>query len=65
MEQRMMTPQEKCERIYSIMNSKIDLIADYVQKGMTEFAMIELGSLNEYARLQLETAIKEIPNNNY
>ena len=43
--------------------NKVDVIASHIQNGNLDFAMIELGTINEYAHVLAKLAMANIPNN--
>lgn len=55
------TTQKRFETFCEIMNKKLDLVADYIKKGMDEYATIEIWSLQECLRLQLSDVIDLLP----
>lgn len=59
---RNVTP-ESFVKLEELMHCKIDAIADHLNNGRKECAMIELGALNEYIHLQAKNAMTFIPNN--
>lgn len=55
------TMKEQIKTLNARMLCKADLIADYMKKGMNEYALIELNALKECLQKELETVIKYIP----
>ena len=58
-----MSVTQKINFVEEVMHSRIDCIADHLNNGRIDCAMIELGTLNEYIRLQSNTVMAAIPNN--
>lgn len=58
-----MSITQKINFVEELMHSKVDIIADHLNNGRIDCAMVELGALNEYIRLQSNTVIASIPNN--
>ena len=55
------TMKEQIKTLNARMICKADLIADYMNKGMTEIALIELWALQECLTEELNAVIKYIP----
>lgn len=61
MEQINITREEKFGTLHSILIKKLDLIADYIKKGMNDYAMIEIWSVQECLQTQLSDIKNLIP----
>ena len=62
MEQKMSITQ-KVNFVEELMHQKVDCIAEHISNGRVDCAMIELGALNEYIRMQSNNVIASMPNN--
>ena len=54
---------DELKTMEDLMHTKVDIIAGYIEDKKYDCAMIELGALNEYIRLQTNKAMTLIPNN--
>lgn len=58
---RKITTQEQFEKVKTVMKAKLDLIASYMSKDMTECALMELDALNGYIEFQFDSVMDLIP----
>ena len=55
------TTQKQFETLHVGMTRKLDLIAEYIKKGLTDAAMVEIWALQECLNLELSSIIDLLP----
>lgn len=51
--------QEKIEKVHLVMTDKLSLIADYIQMGLNDCAMLEINQIKDYLDYALDELTKK------